>query len=442
VTAGLGSGAEDRGDPTVAIVGDCIASRPLAPLAEHDEGFEAVVELLRRADAAIGNLETAIVGLDAGGIVPWGVSDDWAVRAEPGVAADLRAMGFDAFGLANNHAMDWGVAGLRGTRRHLDAAGLIHAGAGEDASRARAPAYVETPRGRVGLVSATTSPSPVDVAGALDPFHGIAGRPGVHALGVRTTVTTDPANVAWLRGLRAQVPELSTAWTVGETEPEIARTRFTAGDGPGVSYEVDERDLAALLRSVRLASQHADVAVLALHVHQGDRPGEPPPPFLRGLARASIDAGADVVAVSGPHRLGPVELHAGRPILYGLGDFIWSDLHEPLPRYFWERTARSLGDAAPDPEKATDADLLRALNADAFDDPEVFRGVIAVVTADALRLHPVELGYGEAVTRSGIPRGASAALAEEILEVVAARSAPLGTELHVAEEVGTVRLGP
>lgn len=433
----------DRGAPTLAIVGDCIASRPLAPLAEGDDELAGVVERLRRADVTVGNLETAIVGLDAGGLAPWGVADDWVVRAEPSVAADLRALGFDAFGLANNHMLDWGVAGMRETRRHLDAAGLVHAGAGEDGARARAPAYVETPRGRVGLVSATTNPSPVDVAGALDPFHGVPGRAGVHTLVVRATVTADPSHVAWLGDLRTRIPELSTAWTEAEREPEIARTTFVAGDEASVTYEVDERDRAELFRSVRLASQHADVAVLALHVHQGDRAGELPPAFLRELARQAIDAGAGVVAVSGPHRPGPLEVHAGRPILYGLGDFIWSDLHEPLPRYFWTRTAGSLGDAAPDPATATDADLLRALNADAFDDPEVFRGLIAEIDPDAseIRLHPVELGYGMPVTRSGIPRVAEPAVAEEILRTVADRSAPLGTELTVRDGVGTVRLG-
>jgi poly-gamma-glutamate synthesis protein (capsule biosynthesis protein) len=151
------------------------------------------------------------------------------------------------------------------------------------------------------------------------------------------------------------------------------------------------------------------------------------------------------VAVSGPHRLGPVEVHAGRPILYGLGNFIWSDLHEPLPAYFWERTRRSLGDAAPDPAVGTDADLLRVLNDDAFDDSEVFRAVIAEVRVDAegtvdLRLHPVDLGYGEPLTRSGIPRAAAPEVAAEIVDAIAERSAPLGTALVRDGVVGTIEL--
>jgi len=425
--------ATTGGGLTIAVVGDCIASRPLVQLAARDEPFAEVVQILRGADATIGNLETPILDLGLPGAVPWAAPDDWVVRAEPAVAADLHALGFDAFARANNHALDWSVEGMRETSRLLDSAGLIHAGVGESASAARAPAYVETPAGRVALISATTSPSPVDVAAALEPFHGIAGRPGVHAVRVRPTITADAARIEWLRELRDAVPELSTAWTETEPDLELARTRFVAGDDLGVRYLVEPDDLRALLRSVKLATQHAEVAVLTLHVHQGDRRGELPPAFLRELSRAAIDLGADVVAVSGPHRLGPVEVHAGKPILYGLGDFIWSDLHEPLPAYFWSRTRRSLGDAAPDPEAATDADLLHVLNEDAFDDPEVFRAVIATITFDGgalrTRLHPVQLGYGEPLTRRGIPRTTPPAVATEILSAIDERSSSLGASV-------------
>lgn len=426
--------------PTIALVGDCIASRPLAPSARPDARFGAVVDRLRAADATIGNLETPICSLETPGVVPWGVPDDWSVRAEPSVAADLRALGFDGFARANNHAMDWGVEGMRETSRWLDAAGLAHAGTGESASSAAAPMYVETPAGRVGLVSATTSPSPVDVAPALDAFGAVPARAGVHTLRVHTTIATDAAHLDRLRALRLAIPELSTAWTTDPSDVELSRIRFVEGDG--VTYEVEPSDVETLLRSIRLARQHADLVVLALHVHQGDRPGELPPTFLRRLGRDAIDVGADAVAVSGPHRLGPVEIHAGRPIFYGLGNFIWSDLHEPLPGYFWERTRWSMGEAAPDPATATDADLLEVLNADAFDDPEVFRAVIAEIGPDGVRLHPVELGYGEPLTARGIPRAASSEVAKEILATVAERSAPLDVDIAHANGVGVVLPAP
>src|SRR5215210_5906170 len=116
---------------TLAAVGDCIISRPLSQLTVADAGFASVVRLLRDAHATFGNLETSITLPDAPGAVPMGVSEDWTVRAEPATAGDLRSLGFDLVGRANNHSTDWGTGGLRETGRHLDVAGLVHAGAGE-----------------------------------------------------------------------------------------------------------------------------------------------------------------------------------------------------------------------------------------------------------------------------------------------------------------------
>ena len=54
----------------------------------------------------------------------------------------LSTAGINACALANNHVMDWGHAGLIDTLQTLDAAGIAHAGAGENADEAAAPAVV------------------------------------------------------------------------------------------------------------------------------------------------------------------------------------------------------------------------------------------------------------------------------------------------------------
>ncbi len=50
---------------TLAAVGGCIISRPLATMLKTDEGFAAVARIVREADAAFGNMETPIVDLRA-----------------------------------------------------------------------------------------------------------------------------------------------------------------------------------------------------------------------------------------------------------------------------------------------------------------------------------------------------------------------------------------
>ena len=426
----------------LALTGDVIHTRRLAPLTETDERFAAIAALLRGADASFGNLEIAIAERDDPDAWVWSTPEDWAIAGEPHAIEDLRALGFNVVGRANNHAMDRGPAGLRTTGRLLDAAGIVHAGAGEDIARARAPRFLETPRGRVAVVSATTSPTPADVAPALDAFAGLPARPGVHTIRLRATATVPRDAHAALRSLHDRMSDAAGEWMLGETDLRLFRTRFLEGEEVRIDYEAVEEDTAAAIRAVRQGRQQADAAVFAIHAHEGDRDPAHPMPHIRALARAAIEAGADVVAVSGPHVPAPVEVHAGRPIFYGLGNFLWSDVGGPLSLDFWERTRAAMGEGAPDPAGATEADLIGLLNADGFADPWVFRAVLAeVVFGEHLevRLHPVDLGFGEPVPACGVPRAADATLASEILGRIAELSAPLGVRIESVDGVGVLR---
>ncbi len=151
---------------TLSVVGDCITTRPLLPLAQRDPAFADVVALLRGSDATFGNFEATIVDLADTAAVPSALPDDWAIRSAPETALDLRALGFDIFGRANNHSTDWGIGGLLETSMWLDEAALVHAGAGPTLAAARAPRYLETDAGRLGLVSMTTSAASGTFGGA------------------------------------------------------------------------------------------------------------------------------------------------------------------------------------------------------------------------------------------------------------------------------------
>jgi poly-gamma-glutamate capsule biosynthesis protein CapA/YwtB (metallophosphatase superfamily) len=439
-----------RGPFTVSVAGDCIVTRPLLPMVGVDKPFAEVVTLLRGADVAFGNLETSIVDLADTTGVPSGLSDDWAVRAEPDAALDLRALGFDVFGRANNHSTDWGSGGLLETGLWLEEAALVHAGVGATLAAARAPRYLETDAGRLGVVSMTTSPASA-LAVALDAFGEVPARPGVHAVPVRTTVVVTPEVMRALVAIRRAHPEGDVAWLVqhiddgGDPPPvlEMYGRRFELGDEMGVYHEPDEEALAGTLRAIRLASTHADVVVAAAHAHQGDSHPEDPPAFLRDWAHAAIDHGADVVAISGPHRLGPVELHRGRPVIYGPGNFLWSDMQEPAQRYFYDESRAMIRERFDDPAAVTDADLLDVLNEDSFGDDATFRAILARVRLgpeglEELRLHPVDLGRSEPPTRRGVPRSPSPEVAGSILDEVRAMSEPLGVAVEVDDGTGLV----
>jgi hypothetical protein len=74
----------------------------------------------------------------------------------------------------------------------------------------------------------------------------------------------------------------------------------------------------------------------------------------------------------------------------------------------------------------------------------VFRAVQAELVigpsgVDAVRVHPVDLGQAEPITRRGVPRVPAPSVAAEILERIASMSAALGTALDIVDGVGTIR---
>ncbi len=95
-----------------------------------------------------------------------------------------------------------------------------------------------------------------------------------------------------------------------------------------------------------------------------------------------------------------------RAILYGLGNFFWSDVQDPLPHDLFQGNRALLSAAWSEPQKATDYDLTAPLNRESFAHDFTFRSVIAVSRFEGnqlaeLRLYPVEDGYGERLTLSG-----------------------------------------
>ena len=137
--------ASDEEAIEVVAVGDVMLGRGIS--AESDV-FRAVAPWLRAADVALGNLECVLVG-DLGDATrpsadPEGIArTEILLHAPPQAAAQLREAGFDVMGLANNHALDLGAAGLLETASRLQRAGIAALGAGPDVGAASSPVVLE-----------------------------------------------------------------------------------------------------------------------------------------------------------------------------------------------------------------------------------------------------------------------------------------------------------
>ncbi len=433
-------------DFTLAAVGDCIISRPLSQKRASDAGFDAAVKILRGTDATFGNLETTILDIRDFEGYPDSGAEDWGLTSLPAVAGDLATMGFDLLGRANNHALDWGIAGMRETSRHLDEAGIAHAGIGENRGLARAPQYFESEKGRVALVSMATSYK--SSAAATPALGSTAGRPGLNALRLEQFSVVPPEIMTALAGIKRAMDGArgNAVEAAGDppTELSLFATQFRLGEAFAYRYEMNALDLAEILKSIRLGKQHADFLIASIHAHESAFDEDSPGDFLRELAHRAIDAGADAFIVHGIHHLGPIEVYAGKPIFYGLANFFWSDVQEPLDPILHETYAARVAEAFADPKTVTDADLSALLNATGFNNERTFQSIIAVSRFEKgrvaeIRLHPIDLGYGLRIPDSGVPRLASPAKGRPILERLVEISAPYGTRIEIRKNVGVIR---
>jgi poly-gamma-glutamate synthesis protein (capsule biosynthesis protein) len=108
-----------------------------------------VAPVLRAADIAVVNLETAVTGRGTP------ASKAYVFRSPASAFAALEAGGVDVTSVANNHGMDFGVVGLRDTLSAGRRAGMPLIGAGYDDKQAYAP-YRATVRGqRIAIIGAT-----------------------------------------------------------------------------------------------------------------------------------------------------------------------------------------------------------------------------------------------------------------------------------------------
>jgi poly-gamma-glutamate synthesis protein (capsule biosynthesis protein) len=85
-------------------------------------------EILQSADAAFVNLEGTVHLWDEG--TP-GITQGTFMTTDPKLLEDLQWLGVNMVSCANNHAFDYGEAGVLANIRHLDHAGIVHAGTGK-----------------------------------------------------------------------------------------------------------------------------------------------------------------------------------------------------------------------------------------------------------------------------------------------------------------------
>jgi len=448
----------EKGNFTIALAGDTMLTRKLTPFKE--ERFLKLREILRGADASFANLEGTVHTWDEG--TP-GITQGTFMTTEPHLLDDLKWLGINLVCCANNHAFDYGEDGVLANLKHLDAAGLVHAGTGKNLAAARAPGYLDTPNGRVALVAATAAFRPWNQAGEQRP--DLRGRPGINPFGFQTTYSVDTKAFEQLQRINHSLgfeksnerarkhfysdKEIGAAKS---TELSLLGNRYVLGEGFSIATAANQRDVEDNLRWISEARRQADWVVVSLHCHEFGGPTlltassraelEETADFVTKFAHQVIDEGADIFVGHGSHFPMGVEIYKGKPIFYSVGNFVFqNETVGFFPADAYERFDLGL--------KATPSDFLDARTNGGKkghpSDPAYWENMFAVCefankTLKEIRVHPIDQGFGRPIPQRGRPVLAEGEVANRVIERVTRLSERYNTKVVNRNGVGVIEL--
>lgn len=278
------AGGADSQSVTLLLVGDFNVQK-------RDNPVDALVHVrktLNQAEVVYANLEGLLVP-SKGADKDLPNKNGWTHPGPEEVRA-LLAGNIGAVGTANNVA--YGRDNIMASLAVLDANGIAHTGSGKNIDQAHQPAIIERHGVRFGFLQYSSK---------------------------------------WYD----EDEQIATA-----NAPGVARLKSPDG------RTIDAGDRQRLLDDIKRTRPLVDILLVSAHTRDGQRRGGAVPPtpaanraadlysllpvaeslqqvepYQKRLARAAIDAGADIVFGHGCHMLQAVETYHGKPIMYCLGNF-------------------------------------------------------------------------------------------------------------------------
>jgi poly-gamma-glutamate synthesis protein (capsule biosynthesis protein) len=468
---------------TLTVVGDIIQTNPITQ--RIDPEIRAVLDPIKNSDAAVGNMESNF------GDIRNQASRIGGLQGNKEVAADVKNMGLNLVARSSNHSTDQGVDEMLKGNAYLQNAGVTYAGSGINLEDARAPQYLETPKGRVGLVAMTASfRGRVDYQSSRSADTGMEmaayqagnrnGAPGINFLRVSPSVVLPPElfdGILKIKEYEAEYAKKMFAEHAEHITTDGSETQkvmehlygkigdpakrqmiytqmFEVGDQPcGLNYVVNEDDLRLNLRSIRQGKEWSDFMIATIHSHDNNNTlrhldflQESPSQFLVDLAHAAIDNGADLFFATGPHLLRGIEIYQGRPIFYSLASFIYQLWGTPagpdrytdnhLDQFYSETTEIEMNMDMWPPHSVTKHRDLKNM--------ESMESITAQLDYDGgtlkqITIRPIEFGYDAPISQHGIPRKPKPEVAERILKRIQRMSRPFGTTIEIKDQLGLIK---
>ena len=258
------------GEATLIAVGDVAPDR-----VDPSECFVRTRVLVSGADFAFCQLETSLA--DKGVRLP---QARHAVLTVPAVAAAIKQAGFSVVSFAGNHCLDWGNEAFFETIANLRNQGMGVVGVGANILEARQPVIQEANGVRIAFLAYSTI--------LPQAYWAEANRPGCAPMRAHTIYEA-----------------------IEHDQP---------GTPPRIHTYPHRDDLAAMCKDIATAKREADVVAVSHHWGIHFVPYSLAD-YQPDVARAAIDAGADLVLGHHAHILKGIEVYKGKPIFYSLCNF-------------------------------------------------------------------------------------------------------------------------
>ena len=470
-------------DFTITVVGDIIQTNPISQ--RKDPAVRGILDPILESDAAFGNMESNF------GDYRNAQKGIGGLQGDKSVAQDVKDMGFGIVARSSNHSTDQGVEEMLKSNKILQDIGMIYAGTGINLEDARAPQYLETPKGRIGLVAMTMSMrGRVDNQSSRSADCGMEmasyqagnrnGAAGINFLRTTPSVVLSPElyeGILKIKRFEAEYALKITAEHEGDvttdgTEAQkvmdhlygkisdpgkqtmVFTQMFEVGDEPcGLKYHPNDDDVRLNLRSIRQGKEWSDFMIASIHTH--DTPSvlrhldflqERPSDYLVDFAHKALDNGADIFVVTGPHLLRGIEIYKGKPIFYSLASFVYQLWGTPagpdrytdnhIDQYYSETTETEMNmDMWPPQSITRHPDTKNMESMESVSTQLKYEGG----KLKEIVIRPIEFGYDAPISQHGIPRVPKPDVAQRILGRMQRMSKELGTEIIIENGLGYIR---
>ena len=240
---------------SIAVTGDTMFARNMPGVLSMDSSpFNGVSDVTSNVDLLLINFENAATSSENA------VKGDVPLKCDPSYVPLAKANNNTIAALANNHAFDYGIDGMRDTVDNLKSAGITPIGAGNNEAEAHQAVVQEINGRKVTVLNYMDSNNFAEYSNEVMP-QANGSNPGYSA--------------------------------------------YNSADAQKQIGENNDSDL------------------IVAYLHFGNEYSNSPNDDQVKIAHELIDYGADVVIGSHPHVTQGIEMYNGKPIFYSLGNFIF-----------------------------------------------------------------------------------------------------------------------